>query len=105
PRTHDAAPGVAFHVVCPSLPGFGWSAPAPDLRMMAERCAHLMKQLGYSRYGVHGSDLGACVALELAALDAEHVAGVHVTSVPAYPDADPFELSALTCAEKAQLSG
>ena len=104
PRTHGADANVAFHVVCPALPGFGWSAPAPDLCAMAERCADLMKQLGYSRYAVHGSDLGACVALELAALDAEHVAGVHVTSVPAYPDEDPFELSALTGAEKAQLS-
>jgi pimeloyl-ACP methyl ester carboxylesterase len=104
PRAHGATPGVAFHVVCPSLPGFGWSAPAPDLRAMAERCALLMKQLGYSRYAVHGSDLGACVALELAALDAEHVVGVHVTSVPAYPDEDPFELSLLTGPEKSQLS-
>jgi epoxide hydrolase len=104
PGAHGAAESEAFHVVCPALPGFGWSAAAPDLCAMAERCARLMQRLGYSRYAVHGSDLGACVALELAALDAKHVAGVHVTSLPAYPEEDPFDLAALTSPEKSQLS-
>jgi pimeloyl-ACP methyl ester carboxylesterase len=53
---------------------------------------------------VHGNDLGANIALELAALEPRHVAGLSVTSVPAYPSEDPFELAALTSQEKSQLS-
>jgi pimeloyl-ACP methyl ester carboxylesterase len=87
----DGAP--AFHVVCPSLPGFGLTSGEALPRSAAAQCAGLMAQLGYPRYLVHGSDLGAKVALELAALDEPHVAALHVTALPTYPapagDADP----------------
>jgi len=84
------AHGRAHHVVCPSLPGFGFSGGAQDARATAELCAALMARLGYARYMVHGSELGAKVALELAALDEEHVVAAHVTSVAAYPAAEPL---------------
>jgi pimeloyl-ACP methyl ester carboxylesterase len=104
PCAHGANPVDAFHVVCPSLPGFGYSGGETNARATAESCAALMRQLGYSRYVVHGSDLGANVALELAALDAAHVAGLHVIALPAYPAEDPFEQALLTSHEKSQLA-
>lgn len=94
--------GQTFHVVCPSLPGFGLTSGPASPREVAARCRSLMARLGYTRYLVHGSDLGAKLALELAALDAEHVAALHVTSVPAYP-ADVDELRALSPSEKSRL--
>jgi len=99
PALTAGAGGQAFHVVCPSLPGFGLSSGAPSPEAAARLCATLMARLGYTRYLVHGSDLGARVALELAALDAARVAAVHVTSLPARPDS----LAALTPAEKSRL--
>ena len=104
PRAHGASPADAFHAVCPSLPGFGLSPAAPNARAVAESLAKLMEHLGYSRYVVHGSDLGAALALELAALDGAHVAGVHVTSLVAYPGEDPFQLFALSQHEKSQFA-
>jgi pimeloyl-ACP methyl ester carboxylesterase len=89
---------IAFHVVCPLL------ADASHPRAAAEACAELMQRLGYARYAVHGSDLGANIALELGDLDRVHVAGLHVTAIPAYPALDPDELGSLTPQEKSRLS-
>jgi len=86
----------AFHVVCPPLLGF--ACP----RAAAAGCAELMQQLGYSRYAVHGSDLGATIALELGAARGPDVLALHVTSAPAYPSV--HELEALTSPEKSQLA-
>ncbi|WP_204984816.1 alpha/beta fold hydrolase, partial [Escherichia coli] len=67
-------------------------------------CAELMARLGYTRYLVHGSDLGANIALELAALDSAHVAGAHVTTLPTYPSESAEALASLSRAEKSQLA-
>lgn len=104
PLEHAGASRDAFHVVCPALPGFGLSSGPTSARQTAHACAALMQAFGYSRYAVHGSDLGASVALELAALDSEHVAGLHVTSLPAYPGDAPADLATLTSLEKSQLA-
>lgn len=95
-----------FHVVVPSLPGFGLSDPLPErsLANVAEACAALMARLGYERYVVHGSELGAGIASQLARLDAPRVAALHVTSLPALPSAEPFELSSLSPGEKSRLA-
>ncbi|HKE63968.1 MAG TPA: epoxide hydrolase [Micromonosporaceae bacterium] len=84
PRSHGADPGVAFHLVIPSIPGFGFS-PAPtepgwDARRVARAFAQLMARLGYQRYGAQGGDLGALVSPDLGRVDPEHVAGVHVNA-------------------------
>ncbi|MFI6395790.1 epoxide hydrolase family protein [Nonomuraea sp. NPDC050540] len=75
-----------FHVVAPSLPGFGFSPfpePADERPWSVERVARtwaeLMSRLGYERYGAHGNDAGALVSPQLAALFPEHVVGVHIT--------------------------
>jgi pimeloyl-ACP methyl ester carboxylesterase len=104
PSAHDGSVDDAFHVVCPALFGTSGSAPPPSLRALAEDCAALMQQLGYSRYVVHGSDLGANLALELAALDTARVAGLHISALPAYPGQEPHELTSLTSHEKSQLA-
>jgi epoxide hydrolase len=97
----EGANGRPHHVVTPSLPGFGLTRSGLSARAAAELCAELMDRLGYARYVVHGSELGAKIALELAALDGAHVAAAHVTGAPAYPAAGTqAELSAH---EKSQL--
>lgn len=104
PHAHDGSPNDAFDVVCPALPAFGLSSGSASAREIAQGCAELMQTLGYSRYAVHGSDLGANIALELAALDAEHVAGLHLTALPAYPNDTLDDLATLTRREKSQLA-
>lgn len=58
PRTHGGDPADAFHLVLPSIPGFGLSGPTRDtgweFRRVAAAFAELMKRLGYERYGVQG---------------------------------------------------
>jgi epoxide hydrolase len=73
----------AFHVVCPSLPGFGFSAKPTrtgwGLEKIAGAWAQLMSRLGYSRYGAQGGDWGSAVTSELGATDPEHCMGIHIT--------------------------
>jgi epoxide hydrolase len=86
PRAHGDDPMVAFHVVVPSLPGFGFSTPLAEtgwnLSRTARAVAELMHRLGYERYGAHGGDIGAGISGMLAAYDADHVVGTHVLSDP-----------------------
>jgi pimeloyl-ACP methyl ester carboxylesterase len=76
-------PADAFHVVCPSLPGFGFSAKPKTtgwgIDRIAAAWATLMDRLGYARYGAQGGDWGSAVTTALGALDAEHCAGIHIT--------------------------
>ena len=78
--------GQAFHVVAPSLPGYGFSAPLSGTGWTMGRTARawieLMARLGYDRYGVHGGDVGGGVSGMVAGLDGEHVIGVHVVTDP-----------------------
>jgi pimeloyl-ACP methyl ester carboxylesterase len=82
----EPAEGQAFHLVVPSLPGYGFSAPLSGTGWTMGRTARawvdLMRRLGYDRYGVHGGDIGAGVSGMVAALDGEHVIGMHVVTDP-----------------------
>ncbi|MFI7131395.1 epoxide hydrolase family protein [Nonomuraea sp. NPDC050153] len=75
-----------FHLVVPSLPGFGFSTPVREpgwtMTRTARAWAELMRGLGYERYGVHGGDVGAGVSGVVGGLDGEHVVGVHVVTDP-----------------------
>jgi len=87
-----------FHVVVPSLPGYGWSGPTTqpgwDVQRVADAWATLMARLGYTRYGAQGGDWGAMVSARLAASDPEHVIGLHSNMLLAFPsDASNIELS------------
>jgi microsomal epoxide hydrolase len=94
PRAHGGDPADAFHLVMPSLPGFAWSGPTPDVgwtpRRMAGAFAQLMERLGYDRYGTQGGDWGSAIARWVGADDPERVAGVHLNmlsgAVPREPD-------------------
>ncbi|MCE6999797.1 epoxide hydrolase [Saccharothrix sp. S26] len=95
-----------FHLVIPSLPGFGFSGPTRergwDVGRIARAWAELMRRLGYDRYGAHGGDWGSAVSRELGVVDAEHVVGVHLTLLPTFPGGDP---SGLTDADFERLAG
>jgi epoxide hydrolase len=87
PLTNPAAFGGdaadAFHLVCPSLPGFGFSGKPATTGWGVDRIAlawaGLMDRLGYTRYGAQGGDWGSAVTTSLGAQDADHCAGIHIT--------------------------
>src|SRR5438876_3602971 len=87
----------AFDVVCPSLPGYGFSDKPTRAGWNVERIAgawvQLMALLGYERYGAQGGDWGAMVTTGVAQQDPEHVAGVHVNMPVATPAGDDGELT------------
>jgi pimeloyl-ACP methyl ester carboxylesterase len=82
PPAHGGDASDAFDVVCPSLPGYGFSdkpaAPGWGVARIATAWAQLMRRLGYDRYGAQGGDWGAIVTMRLANVDAEHLAGIHL---------------------------
>jgi pimeloyl-ACP methyl ester carboxylesterase len=83
PVRYGASAADAFHVVCPSLPGFGFSAKPTTtgwgVGRIAQTWAVLMDRLGYARYGAQGGDWGSAVTTGLGALDPGHCAGIHIT--------------------------
>ncbi len=89
PRAHGGDPNDAFHVVCPSIPGYGWSGPTRepgwDVLRVAEAWKTLMARLGYERYGAQGGDWGAMISSTLARVDEEHVGGLHSNMLLAFP--------------------
>jgi pimeloyl-ACP methyl ester carboxylesterase len=86
PLSHGGDAADAFHVVAPSIPGFGFSGPAREagweMARTARAYAELMDRLGYDRYGAHGGDVGAGIVGMLAGLYSDHVAAVHTNSDP-----------------------
>ncbi|MEZ0579327.1 epoxide hydrolase family protein [Nocardioides sp. MH1] len=107
PEAHGGTAADAFHVVIPSMPGFGWSTPVVDTGWTMARVAgtydQLMRRLGYPSYGVHGSDGGAMVGRELAVLDPEGFRGAHVLQLFSFPSGDPSEFEAFGPKEYAAL--
>jgi pimeloyl-ACP methyl ester carboxylesterase len=95
PVAHGGDAADAFDVVCPSLPGYGWSGkPACagwGVERIARAWAELMARLGYSRYGAQGGDWGARVSTLLGLHDRDHVVGVHLNLVGAAPDPATFD--------------
>ena len=110
PSRHGGEPADAFHVVVPSLPGFGFSGPVPDAGWDTDRIARawaeLMRRLNYHRYGVHGGDIGAAVSPAVARAAPGHVVGVHVNGslgMPG-PDTPQADLAALTDLERGRVA-
>ncbi len=94
PAAHGGEAADAFHVVAPSIPGFGPSGPTTepgwDVRRVATAWAELMRRLGYRRFGAHGGDWGSGISRDLGLIDPEHVAGVHLTMLAsAVPRREP----------------
>ncbi|GLU48708.1 epoxide hydrolase family protein [Nocardiopsis ansamitocini] len=107
PRAHGGDPADAFHVVVPAIPGYGFSGPTVqagwDVRRVARAWAALMSRLGYERYVAQGGDWGSVISLELGLADPEHVAGVHVNMLAAFPPDDSAALAGLSGADQERL--
>ncbi|MHA6796311.1 epoxide hydrolase family protein [Pseudonocardia bannensis] len=98
PLTDPPDPADAFHVVCPSLPGYGFSGkpvnPGWGVERIATAWAQLMDRLGYSRYGAQGGDWGSMITAALGTGAPENVAGIHLTMPLALrPERDDRPLS------------
>jgi pimeloyl-ACP methyl ester carboxylesterase len=106
PAAHGGSAGDAFHVVCPSLPGFGFSdhptGPGWGIERIAGAWIELMARLGYRRYGAQGSDWGTSISALVGQRDPGHVVGIHLTPPLAPPD--PATLDDLTERERAALA-
>jgi pimeloyl-ACP methyl ester carboxylesterase len=105
PEAHGGSAADAFHVVVPSLPGYGFSEPTRtrgwDVRRIARAFTELMGRVGYERYGAQGGDWGAQVATRIGPLDPEHCAAIHLNM----PLADrPEDTVPLSDADKADLA-
>ncbi|WP_026414090.1 epoxide hydrolase family protein [Actinomadura oligospora] len=100
PRAHGGDPSDAFHVVIPSIPGFGFSGPTRtrgwNAARVASAWAELMARLGYDRYGAHGNDAGAIVSPILGEMHKDRVVGVHVNQIFSFPKGEPGEFDGLT---------
>jgi epoxide hydrolase len=106
PTAHGGDQHDAFHVVCPSLPGYGFSdkpaQPGWKVERIAAAWTQLMARLGYERYGAQGSDWGTSISASIGQQDPGHVAGIHLTPPLAAPDPETFD--DLTDAERAALA-
>ncbi|MFC4500940.1 MULTISPECIES: epoxide hydrolase family protein [Streptomyces] len=107
PAAHGGDPADAFHVVVPSIPGFGLSGPPADTGWEAGRVAYawveLMTRLGYERFGAQGGDWGSGISRELGRSHPERVIGIHLNLLPgAQATREPTaeELAALDPAER-----
>ncbi len=104
PRAHGLDPALAFDLVIPSVPGFGWSSPVTEPGWGSIRTARawdtLMKRLGYARYGAQGGDVGALVGKELGILKPEGLVGVHLQQIFAFPTGAPGEMEKLDAFER-----
>ena len=110
PAAHGAGPEApAFHVVVPSLPGYGFSGPTTepgwDSARMARAFATLMSRLGYHRWGAAGGDAGALVGRELGILAPDGLIGVHLLQIFAFPSGDPAEFERVSDVDRESLSG
>ena len=89
PTAHGGNASDAFHVIVPSIPGFGFSDKPVNRGYNPERMAQimnsLMARLGYSRYGTQGGDWGSIISRWQAAQHPDRVIGVHLNFVTAGP--------------------
>ena len=107
PRAYGGTPADAFHLVVPSIPGYGLSGPTRDpgwdIRRVAGAWAELMRRLGYDRYGAQGGDWGHAITLDLAALAHEQVVAVHLNTLLTLPPDDPAVAAGLTDDDRTRL--
>jgi len=104
PRAHGLDPKLAFDLVIPSIPGYGFSSPLVSPGWDSSRTARawdaLMQGLGYTRYGAQGGDLGALISKEMGLLHPDGLAGVHLQQIFAFPHGAPGEMDTLTPFER-----
>lgn len=98
PTAHGGTEADAFHVIAPSLPGYGFSGkPAVEgwgIEKIAMTWAQLMARLGYDRYLAQGGDWGSATTTAIAAVDPQHCAGFHINMVTVMPKGlDPTQMT------------
>jgi pimeloyl-ACP methyl ester carboxylesterase len=93
PTAHGASASDAFHVVIPSMPGFGYSGKPTTIGWNIVRIARawveLMKRLGYTKYVAQGGDAGALVSETMALQAPPELIGIHVN----FPSTVPPDIS------------
>jgi pimeloyl-ACP methyl ester carboxylesterase len=106
PTGHGGDAADAFHLVCPSLPGYGFSdkpaQPGWGVERIAGAWIQLMARLGYGRYGAQGGDWGTSISTSIGQQDPDHLAGIHLT--PPLAPADPGTFDDLTERERSALA-
>ncbi len=106
PQLYGGKAEDAFHVVAPSLPGFGFSEKPSERgyspARMAQTLAALMEKLGYDKYGAQGGDWGAIINRILASNYGDHLIGLHSNFVLASPPSDPEVAKAVPTDELAR---
>ena len=107
PTKHGGSASDAFHVVCPSLPGFGFSdkpvTPGWNVERIGRAWGALMQRLGYAKYVAQGGDWGAMVTTAIGLNDTANCLGIHLNMPIVMPD--PETMGDLTDREKSALSG
>ena len=105
PAAHGGDPVDSFHVVCPTLPGYGWSdkptTPGWGVERIADAWVDVMAAVGYERFGAQGGDWGSAVTTELGHRHGEHCIGIHLNMVSVGPGRGGTD--ELTAAEQAAL--
>lgn len=98
---------AGFHLVIPSLPGYGLSGPTTSVGWGAERIARawaeLMSRLGYERYGLQGGDWGTWISRTVAINEPDRVIGLHTNGMITFPTGDPNEMAELTDVDHARM--
>lgn len=106
PTAHGGSAEDAFHVVCPSLPGYGFSdkptSPGWGVDKTAAAWTQLMPRLGYEKYCAQGGDWGAMVTTSIGIQDPENCRGIHLNMPIVGPD--PETMNDLTEREKDSLA-
>jgi len=107
PTVHGGAASDAFHVVCPTLPGYGFSdrptKPGWNTERIADAWNALMQRLGYRNYVAQGGDWGAVVTTQIGLRHAGPCRGIHLNMPIVAPD--PDTMASLTDLEKSALAG
>ena len=105
PLAHGGDSADAFHVIAPSLPGFGFSGIPNQPGYSPEKIAHvlaaLMEKIGYPRYAIAGGDWGAIINRHLANNYPQRLIGLHSNMMLAGAPSDPQQRDAVTDAEEA----
>lgn len=106
PERHGGRAEDALHVVCPSLPGYGFSGrpaePGWGIQRIADVWAVLMKRLGYDRYVAGGGDWGTSISTMQALRHPGRILGLHLTPPLVAPD--PATYADLTPPEEAAIA-
>jgi pimeloyl-ACP methyl ester carboxylesterase len=95
PTAHGGNAEDAFHVVCPALPGFGFSDKPTETGWTIERIGgawgQLMAKLGYDRYVAQGGDWGAIITTSMGKTEIDHCACIHLNMPLVAPDPDTMD--------------